>query len=191
MRKQNGFTNFLGAWCLKFKRFLSIFTGGDTPSEVLPYKIQHSYNRNTQSDSPLPVFCEMVEAEAVFTGGDTPSEVLPYKIQHSYNRNTQSDSPLPVFCEMVEAEAVILFQSSGTISGLEDCDSDMGMLYLYYEYEYRVPGTDEIRKHRDKIEFSVSIFGLWHYEKYDKGFKFRVKYNKDHPTRHLRLHNFD
>lgn len=97
-----------------------------------------------------------------------------------------------VFAEItiVSAEAVVVSYGTEAIPNLEDCDSEFGLYYWYYEYEYCVPGTDEIRKHRDRIEFSGSCWGRW-FEKYDKGFRFPVRYNKDDPTRHIRLHNFD
>ena len=92
---------------------------------------------------------------------------------------------------MEDAEAVIV--SCGTSRkglDLEDCDSDITMHYWVYEYEYCVPGTNEIRKHRDKIKFTASAFGRW-FEKYHENFKFPVRYDKAQPHRHIRLDNFE
>jgi hypothetical protein len=69
-------------------------------------------------------------------------------------------------------------------------DSDMMMHYWKYEYEYRVPGKDKIKKHRDTISFLGSAWGNW-FGKYDVGFKFPIRYNKYSPKKHIRLHKFD
>ena len=97
-----------------------------------------------------------------------------------------------VFAEItiVSAEAVVVSCGEESIPASEDCDSEFCLYYFNYEYEYRVPGTDEIRKHRDKVKFSGSVWGGW-LTKYDIGFRFPIRYNKDDPTRHIRLHNFD
>lgn len=85
-------------------------------------------------------------------------------------------------------DAVAVVIKCGTTGNVED--SDMIIHYWVYEYEYRMFGSNKIRKHQDVIEFWASGYGQW-FQKYDVGFKFPVRYNEYLPKQHIRLHNFD
>lgn len=85
-------------------------------------------------------------------------------------------------------DAVAVVIKCGTTGNVED--SDMIIHYWIYEYEYRMFGSNKIRKHQDVIEFWASGYGEW-FQKYDVGFRFPVRYNEYLPKQHIRLHNFD
>jgi len=87
-----------------------------------------------------------------------------------------------------EATVVALWSTREGLSESED--SDMLMHYWTYEYEYSLPGTDEIKKHQETINFIASGYGIW-FEKYPIGFKFPIRYDKTLPSKHIKLNNFD
>lgn len=90
----------------------------------------------------------------------------------------------------VDTEAVVIDQDASKEGLDKTADSDELFFRWLYEYEYLVPGSDRMMKHRDKIEFYASVFGHW-FSKYPNGFRFPIRYNKNVPTQHVRLHEFD
>jgi hypothetical protein len=56
------------------------------------------------------------------------------------------------------------------------------MAYYFWIYKYTcpLPDTAELHTFRGRIRFMGSIFGNW-FQKYPKGFKFPVYYNKAGP----------
>lgn len=92
--------------------------------------------------------------------------------------------------EIGETEATVV-ELGGTREGLAKWeDDDMAYHFWIYEYTCLQPDTAELHTFRGRIRFVGSIFGNW-FQKYPKGFKFPVHYNKADPAHHIRLHNFD
>lgn len=107
-------------------------------------------------------------------------ERLPYAENFAYS---ESDP-------FIDTEAVVLDCGASKEGVDEGSDSDDFFHYWIYEYEYFVPGSHQVMKHQDKIEFFASAYGRW-LSKYPKGFSFPVRYNRNIPTKHTRLHEFD
>ncbi|MEZ4593867.1 MAG: hypothetical protein R3D55_22395 [Chloroflexota bacterium] len=90
----------------------------------------------------------------------------------------------------IDTEAVVIDCGASREGVNKAADSDDFSHYWVYEYEYFVPGSDQVMKHQDKIEFFASAYGRW-LSKYPKGFRFPVRFNRNLPTQHKRLHEFD
>ncbi len=115
-------------------------------------------------------------------------ETLPYGENPT---NKGSDDKVNSIPEKFEDTEAVVIECGVTGEGITNgAGSNMIGHYWIYEYEYRLPGTSETKKHRDKIQFVASGYSPW-LSKYPRGFRFPVRYSKVDPPHHIRLHEFD